>query len=643
MHKQCGVRGSVYRWIDSFLTDRRGRVVVNGSKSSWYKYETGVPQGSCLSPILFILFINDLPSVVEGLIQIALFADDVAAWANPTTDKIEDMKLEFDKLQEATNRISKWCAEWRLKLSHPKTKHVIFRRRQKKNYYQKQLVMHSEPVPPTSEVKYLGLILDEHLTWRPHLKYIHAKASKKLRYLTSLSRNGFSIPISSYLLLYTMSIRPSMEYASQFWQGDCPADASQLLDRVQSTAIRIITGCLKGTSFSVLNVLANIPPLESRRIMSVIKTFCTAKEYVGLYPNGHNNATAYTKWKENHPPNHSYKVVSTLTRGSMFCADYNVDSKTRQPREKALPPFEKTPLPAATHSPWPNLYQPTQDEILASLDNNCHILWTDGSCKPNPGIGGAGVFCQSTILTTKTHVFPVLETTTNNHCELVGIKEAIKLASDETLQRTEDRIIILCDSVNAVNTSMKRQRSRFDKEIESGIHKLYEKLRNKPEIHWIRGHNGTEGNEIADHIANEARRQAGMLLQLTSQNNTSTNPAFPFNKELTLLSSIWDDQWILSSTALIGKPSLEWKRILCALEMKELRIWSKLVTMKTPLNEYLHSINCAPQPFCPHCDSLETVKHLLLNCRKYKRYRRELQHQTQQRDTFSNLNLPNKQ
>ena len=75
-----GIRGNVFNWIEDFLKSRRQRVVLNSYKSEWSNVSSGVPQGSVLGPLLFVLFINDLPSVVNSYIKI--FADDTKIFAS---------------------------------------------------------------------------------------------------------------------------------------------------------------------------------------------------------------------------------------------------------------------------------------------------------------------------------------------------------------------------------------------------------------------------------------------------------------------------------------------------------------------------------------------------------------------------------
>ena len=104
-----GIRGALLQWFCSFLTKRRQRVVINGCSSSWSPVLSGVPQGSILRPLLFILYINDLPSTVCSSIKI--FADDVAMYrsVHSTTD--------CDAFQQDLDSIAVWCSKWQMRLN----------------------------------------------------------------------------------------------------------------------------------------------------------------------------------------------------------------------------------------------------------------------------------------------------------------------------------------------------------------------------------------------------------------------------------------------------------------------------------------------------------------------------------------------
>ena len=107
-----GIRGEVKRWIASFLKDRTQRVSVNGHVSNWADVTSGIPQGSVLGPVLFVIFINDLPDAVKSVVRI--FADDTKLYGKASSS--EDRAI----IQEDLNRLSEWAEDWQLKFNTSK-------------------------------------------------------------------------------------------------------------------------------------------------------------------------------------------------------------------------------------------------------------------------------------------------------------------------------------------------------------------------------------------------------------------------------------------------------------------------------------------------------------------------------------------
>ena len=108
--RSLGICGNMLSWLRSFLTSRKQRVVINGVYSDWANVTSGVPQGTVLGPLLFILYVNDLDSVVKKS-TIKLFADDVLLYAPA------DTKQECSALQNDLNAIFNWTIRWQLKLN----------------------------------------------------------------------------------------------------------------------------------------------------------------------------------------------------------------------------------------------------------------------------------------------------------------------------------------------------------------------------------------------------------------------------------------------------------------------------------------------------------------------------------------------
>ncbi len=100
------------RWISSFLQDRQQRVVVGGEHSQWVKVQSGVPQGTVLGPLLFLIYINELPDNISAIV--CLFADDCVLYSNIRS------QLDATKLQKALENLSQWVAEWQMNFNPQK-------------------------------------------------------------------------------------------------------------------------------------------------------------------------------------------------------------------------------------------------------------------------------------------------------------------------------------------------------------------------------------------------------------------------------------------------------------------------------------------------------------------------------------------
>ena len=116
--KQIGVGGQLLRWIESYLTNRRQRVIVNGQFSEWVSISAGVPQGSILGPLLFLIYINDIVQNLESFI--ALYADD----AN-LIEVIDDPIQSFEKLNRDLETLARWADQWLVTFNTRKTKDMI--------------------------------------------------------------------------------------------------------------------------------------------------------------------------------------------------------------------------------------------------------------------------------------------------------------------------------------------------------------------------------------------------------------------------------------------------------------------------------------------------------------------------------------
>ena len=250
-----GVRGNTHRRIRSFLTDRSQRVVVDGAFSAPVPVVSGVPQGSVLGPILFLVFINDLLDCVAS--RTRLFADDCVLYReiNSTDD--------CDILQQDLVHLEEWERKWGMDF-HP-DKCSILRVHRKKdpllhNYSLKGHILTSE-----QHTMYLGVIISQDLTWTAHINSTVKKANSVLGFLR---RNLRVSNEHTKEAAYKTLVRPHLEYCCTIWNPHTK-ELKHRVEMVQRRAARFTTRRYRNTS-SVSEMLDHLcwETLESRRTKS---------------------------------------------------------------------------------------------------------------------------------------------------------------------------------------------------------------------------------------------------------------------------------------------------------------------------------------------------------------------------------------
>ena len=246
---------SVLNWIREFLTHRRQFVVANSCKSPLSHVHSGVPQGTVLGPLLFSIYINDLPRNINS--NIRLFADDCVLY-HPITNVLHSSILQSD-----LNTIQEWCKDWLMSLNINKTFVMTFHRR--KDYIANTYTLHNHPVAAANTTKYLGVHISSDLTWSLHIISITNSANRVLGYLR---RNLASAPASTKLTAYKTLVRPKLEYANAIFDPH-QANLSTMLESIQNRASRfIISNYSTNISVSAVKSQLNLPHLASRRKVS---------------------------------------------------------------------------------------------------------------------------------------------------------------------------------------------------------------------------------------------------------------------------------------------------------------------------------------------------------------------------------------
>ena len=202
--KSLGVSGELYNLLENSLSDRFQRVLLNGQTSSWRLVFAGVPQGSILGPLFFLIYINNLLNELKS--DGKLFADDTSLFAI-VKDKSESANILNNDLSE----ISKWAYNWKI-LFNPDpskpAKEVVFSRKKKEQSHP-GISLNNILFESTSYHKHLGLILDEKLNFKQHIDSALLKMSKGISVIKKLR---YSLPRKPLLTIHKALLRPLIDY-----------------------------------------------------------------------------------------------------------------------------------------------------------------------------------------------------------------------------------------------------------------------------------------------------------------------------------------------------------------------------------------------------------------------------------------------
>ena len=225
-----GVRGPALEWFVSYLRNRTQYVTYNGHSSEVKRITCGVPQGSILGPLLFLIYINDLYRVCSHTMPI-LFADDSNLFSNNS-----DLHAIENMLNQELADISGWLKANKLSLNVKKTHYMIFSKDNLRKH-DLSLSIDGEVIARTSCTKFLGVYIDDKLCWKNHIAYISNKISKGLGILIKARQY---LSKSTLVQLYYSFVYPYINYCNHIW-GSTYATRLNRLVLLQKKAVRIIS------------------------------------------------------------------------------------------------------------------------------------------------------------------------------------------------------------------------------------------------------------------------------------------------------------------------------------------------------------------------------------------------------------------
>jgi len=257
--EKIGIGGSLLSFFRNYLSDRTQRVVINGQNSVPGIIKAGVPQGSVLGPLLFLIYINDITEGIES--NIKMFADDTSLFID-VDDPIQATAILNRDLQ----KIEKWSDKWLVKFSAEKTKLMTCTFR---SLNHPDITFNNTILSETKEYKHLGLTFSSNLSWSAHIKAVLEAASPMADVLKKLK---YKVDKDTLEKIYFSFIRPKLEYGSHIWDN-CNLRDKDSLDTFQMNIAKTVTGARKGTSHKLIMNELEWQNLSERREGTKLKNF----------------------------------------------------------------------------------------------------------------------------------------------------------------------------------------------------------------------------------------------------------------------------------------------------------------------------------------------------------------------------------
>jgi hypothetical protein len=251
--------------ISSYLRNRTFEASFQTATSSRRGMRAGVAQGGLISPVLFSLYVNDMPSPSHH-VELALYADDTAVIA---TSRKPTLLVSY--LEAYLSDLQRWLSEWRIAINVSKSTAIIFARAGRRFIQPRPVRLFGEPIEWVDRTRYLGVTLDTRLTWSPHIHQVRKRTAQRMGMLGPLLNGKSDLSIRNGALLYKQLIRPMMDYACPAWRSAARSHVRRL-QVLQSKCLRLATGALWSVSNRQIHADLGVP-LFADPLLSLTASF----------------------------------------------------------------------------------------------------------------------------------------------------------------------------------------------------------------------------------------------------------------------------------------------------------------------------------------------------------------------------------
>ncbi|KAE8552234.1 hypothetical protein EYB25_006128 [Talaromyces marneffei] len=600
--KARGISDKIVQWISAFCSRRTATIVVNGLTSEQKElFQAGLPQGSPLSPILFLFFNADLVqhriSAAGGSIA---FVDDYTAWVTgPSAD------ANRDGIQAVINRALDWEKRSGATFECDKTAIVHFTQTASRSS-SIPFTIKGETVKPKDSAKILGVVMDSQLRFEKH---IANTATKGLAAAMALRRLKMVTPQTARQL-FKATVAPVADYASNVWMHACRVKGTRYLNRMQKHGAIAVTGSFRTVATAVAEAEADIQPFYIRHAEKVTKL-----------------------WVD----------IQTLPKSNPLARLRTVATQRfRSPLQRIIHPLEAMTeerietIQAFTVSPWtnriPSICETDEDKAISNANKAVGILIATstsiksdkvgiGGCTRDTRASGNDISSYSTLLGKRTE-----------HNPYTAELEAIATSLERIPWQTYQRCIFILSSNRSALSAISQPRQQSGQESIQRIYKRVQYLQqqgNAVVTIWIPTH-----SDMA--VKQQAKAEARKATRVESPPEKPPHQAKSTAIRLALAER--QQEWTLpehvgrySRTVDIALPGKHTRNLYNRLNRKEAKILAQLRTGMTRLNSYLYRIGAVDSNRCACGQASETIEHFLFRCTQWTAMREDMNQCTESR------------
>ena len=607
--KARGIPPALLRWIKAFCTNRSASITINGYTTPQYQLtQAGLPQGSPLSPILFLFFNADLVQrKIDSKGGAIAFVDDYSAWVSG-----ESAEANRSGIEAIIEQALDWERRSGAAFEGEKTAIIHFTRRIQESE-NSPFIIKGQAISAKDAIKILGVTMDTQLRYKEH---ISSASSKGLMAAMALRRLGAVTPATARRL-YEATVTPVTDYACEVWKHACGLKGMALLARVQRIGAQAVTGAFRTVATAVAEAEASIRSVTARHSSKATSFWVN----INTLPPSHPMTKLRTR-RCRRFASPLQKIVqeneALKVKGVEIIKPYTI-----QPWEGRLNQGEQVTLAS-----WPTLLGSAENMVImtSSAEMEGWVGSGEATYDSSGSLPGKTVTHHEAVIGPRAHHNPY-------QAELIAIDFALKALPRGMRGR---RVILGASNLGALQAIARPKQQSGQQYIES-IYRTVQTLKlngNTVKTAWA-----------PTKVFNELKAQAKNAARRALQQGHNKLANFPSAKA-TVLRTALAKQEVTMIPPQVGRfsreldhalPGTHTKKIYDTLQRKEANVVIQLRTGMARLNGYLHCIKATDSDLCECGTAKESIKHFLFRCPRWDNLRQNLLSQTE--DKRGNLSF----